>query len=86
MLVNELEAIEMSPDLRECETEALKLSLKDRAALAERLIASLDVIDNVESERLWIEEAEHRYQEYKKGHIPSHPAEEVLRDARDAIT
>ena len=75
----------MSPDLKECEAQALKLSPKERAALAEILIASLDARDDAEDERLWLEEAERRYQEYKKGNISARPAEDVLRDARSAV-
>ncbi len=75
----------MSPDLKKCEIQALKLAPQDRAALAEHLIASLDTLDDVENERLWLDEAERRYQEYKKGNIQARPAEEVLRDARAAI-
>ena len=75
----------MSLDLEELEAQALKLPPSDRAALAEILIASLDAADERENECLWVEEAERRYQEYKKGNIPSRRAEEVLRDARGAI-
>ena len=75
----------MSPDLKECEAQALKLHPKERAALAEHLIASLDTLDDAENERLWLEEADKRYQEYKKGNIPARPAQDVLRDARSAI-
>jgi putative addiction module component (TIGR02574 family) len=75
----------MSPDLDECEAQALKLAPRDRAALAERLISSLDALDDAENERLWLEEAERRYQEYRSGNIPARSAEDVLRDARTAI-
>ncbi len=75
----------MSPELKECEAQALKLDPKERAVLAEHLIASLDALDDAENERLWLEEAERRYQEYKKGAIQSRPAEDVLQDARAAI-
>ena len=75
----------MSPDLKKCETQALKLTPQERAALAEHLIASLDAIDDTENERLWLEEADRRYQEYKKGNIQARPAGEVLRDDRAAI-
>ena len=64
----------MSPELRECEAQALKLSPRERAALAERLIASLDALDDAENEQLWLEEAEKRYQEYKKGNIEARPS------------
>ena len=75
----------MSPELRECEAQALKLSPRERAALAERLIASLDALDDSENEALWLEEAERRYQEYKKGKIEARPSQDVLREARSAI-
>ena len=75
----------MSPDLKKCETQALKLTPQERATLAEHLIASLDAIDDAENERLWLEEADRRYQEYKKGNIQARPAAEVLNDARAAI-
>lgn len=75
----------MSPELKECEAQALKLPLQDRALLAEHLIASLDAADDAENERLWVEEAERRYQQYKSGNISSRPAADVLRDARSSI-
>ena len=75
----------MSPDLKECEIQALKLPPKERAVLAEHLIASLDTLDDSENERLWLEEADRRYQEYKKGNIAARSAEDVLREARSAI-
>lgn len=75
----------MSPELMECETQALQLPPPQRAALAEHLIASLDKLDDAQNEELWIEDADRRYQEYKKGNISARSAEDVLRDARDAI-
>ena len=72
----------MSSDLEKCEVEALKLSVRERAILAEHLIASLDPRDDTGDERLWLEEADRRYREYKKGKISARPAEDVLRDAR----
>lgn len=76
----------MSAVLSEIEEQALKLPAAQRAELARRLIASLDENDAAENERLWVEEAERRYQEYKKGHIPSRPAADVFRDAFDRFS
>ncbi len=76
----------MSPNLKECEAQALKLHPKERAALAEHLIASLDALDDAENERLWLEEAARRYQEYKNGSMAARSADDVLRDARSAIS
>jgi hypothetical protein len=75
----------MSLPLKECEAQALSLPPRDRAALAERLIASLETLDDAENERLWVEEAERRYQAYKRGAVPGRLAEEALRDARTRI-
>ena len=75
----------MSPQLMEFEDQALKLSPTDRAALAERLIASLDNLNEQQNEQLWIDEADRRYREYKNGKITARSASDVLSDARDAI-
>ena len=75
----------MSPELKECEAQALMLQPQDRAALAEHLIASLDSLDDSENEQIWLEEADRRYQEYKKGNISARSAKAVLHDARLAI-
>jgi putative addiction module component (TIGR02574 family) len=72
----------MSPRLKELEQEALTLPVSERAALAERLISSLDETDEAENERLWVAEAAGRYEAYKQGKIPARSAEEALRDAR----
>jgi len=72
----------MSPSLKDCRTQALNLQGKERAELAEYLIASLDSLDDAENEQLWLEEAERRYQEYKKGNISARLAETVFRNAR----
>ena len=75
----------MARNLKEFESRALELPLKARARLAEYLIGSLDVLDNAENERLWLEEAERRYREYKRGNIPSRLAKYVFCDARSRI-
>jgi putative addiction module component (TIGR02574 family) len=75
----------MSPDLKDCEAQALRLPAHERASLAERLIASLDELDDTENERLWVQEAERRYQAYKQGQISSRPADDAMRDARNHI-
>ena len=61
----------MASQLEICESQAFKLEPKERALLAEHLIASLDNLDDSETERLWVEEAERRYRKYKKGELPA---------------
>ncbi|MCK5229455.1 MAG: addiction module protein [Desulfobulbaceae bacterium] len=72
----------MPMNLEECERQARQLPPTDRSVLIEHLIGSLDELDEAECERLWLEEAERRFQEYKAGNITSRPAEDVFRDAR----
>jgi hypothetical protein len=78
-------AYPMSSRLSECEAQAMSLPARDRAALAERLIASLETLDDTENERLWVEEAERRYQAYRSGALTGRSAEEALRDAKAQI-
>jgi hypothetical protein len=72
----------MSPALKECETAAMRLPVADRAALAGHLLESLDLLDDVENERLWIEESERRYQAYKAGLISARSVTDAIQDAR----
>ncbi len=75
----------MSPQLVDCEAQALQLPPAERATLAEHLISSLDKLNDAQNEQLWLDEAERRYREYKDGNISARSAEDVLRDARAAI-
>jgi len=72
----------MALDMKECELSALRLPVSERAALAERLIESLDSLDDAEAERLWVEEAERRYQAYKQGRLSARPAAEAIQNAQ----
>ena len=75
----------MTPMLKECEKQAMRLPINDRAVLAQHLISSLDDLDPAENERLWVEESEVRYQAYKRGEIDSYPAEEAIREIRNSL-
>lgn len=68
-------------DLDEVHRNALRLNVHDRAALAERLLASLDDLSEEEAERLWAEEAQRRLEEYRAGRTGVVPAEEVHQKA-----
>lgn len=46
---------------------AMNLDVRDRAALAEKLLASLEELSEEEAERLWAEEAQRRLDEYRAG-------------------
>ena len=60
---------------------ALSLDVSERAALAEKLLASLDELSEKEVERLWAEEAQRRLDAYRAGRASSAPAEDVFRRA-----
>jgi len=75
----------MPPKTKEIEEEALRLPPHERAQLAERLINSLNEEENQETERLWLEEAERRYQEYKEGKVKTKSAEMVFKEARSKL-
>ena len=48
------------PDLPQITRNALNLNARDRAALAEKLLASLEDLGEEEAERLWADEAQRR--------------------------
>lgn len=54
------------------------MSLESRAALAKRLLDSLDELTAEEYERLWIDEAARRYQQLKAGTARSIAAEDLF--------
>jgi putative addiction module component (TIGR02574 family) len=72
----------MPSRIEEIKEEILKLPSNERAQLAEHLIRSLDKEEDPEAERLWVEEAERRYQEYKQGKVRTKPADAVFKEAR----
>lgn len=66
----------------ELKAEILKLSPEARATLARELLASLDFMDEDETEKLWLEEAEQRDKDLDVGLAKSRPVGDVLKDAR----
>lgn len=62
---------------------ALKLSDRERARLAELLIASLDEQDDVGE--AWADEAERRFDELRSGAVQAVPAEEVFARIRSRL-
>ena len=69
------------PDLVKVLRSALSLDVHDRAALAERLLASLEELSEEEAERLWAEESQRRLAEYRAGHAKAVRSEEVRKKA-----
>jgi plasmid stabilization system protein ParE len=68
----------MSRNLEEIASEALQMSVESRAALAKRLLDSLDDLAPQEYERMWVEEAARRYQQLKDGTARSSASEDVF--------
>jgi putative addiction module component (TIGR02574 family) len=75
----------MGSPARQIESKALKLSPRERARLAERLISSLDDEADVGAEAAWIREGERRLDELRSGKVRGRPAAGVFRRARAAI-
>ena len=68
----------MENELTKIGEKAAKLSPKERARLALRLIKSLDPGEDEDAEQVWLEEAERRLEAYDTGSTTPRPAEEVL--------
>jgi len=71
----------MELTLEDLEAAALKLSVKARARLAQRLLRSIEPSAESEIDRLWIEEAQRRHEELVRG-AQAIPAEQVFAKAR----
>ena len=74
----------MAHSLPEIVKDALNLSAEDRARLAVRLLSSLEETTESpeEIEKLWIAEAERRFQELRDGVVEGIPAGEVFSELR----
>ena len=68
----------MARKLEDTAAEAMQLDPAGRAALAKRLLDSLEEISAEEHERLWVAEAARRYEELKSGSARAIPTEEVF--------
>ncbi|HEX8245375.1 MAG TPA: addiction module protein [Longimicrobium sp.] len=74
----------MSLPLERLEAEALELPTNERAALAHRLIASLDegADDPTEVELAWEEEIQQRMEAYRRGEVQTISSADVFAKAR----
>ena len=75
----------MSAQFDDIEKQARSLPLKEKAALARVLIEDLDPSVDEDVERLWIEEAQRRYDAYLKGELQSLPGDDVMKRARERL-
>jgi putative addiction module component (TIGR02574 family) len=73
----------MDTELEKLEAQALKLGPGERAALAQRLLSSLD--EDSEIEEAWAKEVERRIAEVESGAVQRIPIEEALASVRAAL-
>ncbi len=71
--------------VNEISAEAMKLSLRERVKLAQRLVSSLDEKDEGDVEKLWVAEAERRLEELRSGKVKGIPAAEAFKKAHEAL-
>jgi putative addiction module component (TIGR02574 family) len=65
-------------------TEAMALDPKEREALAERLLLTLNG-DRAAIEAAWVEECKLRVEAVDRGELPVVPGEQVMRQLRDRL-
>jgi hypothetical protein len=68
----------MAQSVQELEAEIMKLDLTARAALAEKLLQSLEDLSDSENERLWLDEALRRREEMLSGNMTALDGEAVM--------
>ncbi|HXI14547.1 MAG TPA: addiction module protein [Thermoanaerobaculia bacterium] len=72
----------MARTIEDIESELLQLDRHARAALAKRLLDSLQTLSEQEFDDLWIEEGEARYADFKAGRTSAIDGGEVFARAR----
>lgn len=75
----------MSSNLDQLTADAMKLPLRDRVQLAQRLVETLDHEVEPNTEVLWFAEAERRLEELRSGKVEGIDADEAFRSAREAL-
>ncbi len=68
------------------EREAMRLSARERAFLADALLESLSDEATQQIQELWALEAEDRLRAFRDGRIPARDAKEVLLDALSKLS
>jgi len=75
----------MSSNLDQLTADALKLPLRDRVQLAQRLVSTLDDEVDAGAEELWLAEGERRLEELRSGKVRGIDSNEAFRTAREAL-
>jgi putative addiction module component (TIGR02574 family) len=75
----------MSNNLDELTADAMKLPLRDRVQLAQRLVSTIDDEVETDTEALWFAEAERRLEELRSGSVEGIDSDEAFRTAREFL-
>lgn len=75
----------MSSNLDQLTADAMKLPLRDRVQLAQRLVSTLEDEIEADTEALWFVEAERRLEELRSGKVQGVNADDAFRTAREAL-
>lgn len=75
----------MSSNLDQVTADAMRLPLRDRVQLAQRLVSTLDEEVETDTEALWFTEAERRLEDLRTGRVKGIDSEEAFRTAREAL-
>ena len=73
---------EVNMELKNIETELLKLSSKEKALIVSKLLESLEGEDSTDIENLWIDEAVKRYSQIINNKNLLFEAAEVIKEAK----
>lgn len=76
----------MKRDEQSVEEQAARLSHRDRARLALRLIESLEPGQDEDVDGLWLDEAEQRLRKYDQGATQARNAEDAIADVERQLT
>ena len=75
----------MSINLEQLTADAMKLPLRERVQLAQRLVSTIDDEVVSDAEALWFAEAERRLEEVRSGKVQGINSDEAFRTAREAL-
>ncbi|WP_216893003.1 addiction module protein [Nocardia alni] len=75
----------MSMPVEQLVEQALSLPAEARALLADRLVESLDPVDEHEIQALWAEEATRRLDDVRSGRVDTIPAAQAIEQVRRSL-
>jgi putative addiction module component (TIGR02574 family) len=75
----------MSTDLDQLTADAMKLPLRDRVQLAQRLVSTIDDEVEADTQQMWFAEAERRLEELRTGTVEGIASDDAFRTAREAL-